>query len=440
MSVTRRFIMLAGLGLPLILLTAPFPDLVPAFVFLLYNAFLFGFLAMDFILSPSPAHFKVTRVDLDLRYVEGESIKLSHRALNRISFRVHNPSSYQISVQAVDTVSDRHFEISGENLNGLIEPGKEKNFGYSVVPSKRGAFVFSHIHLKVRGLMGLAVKYHSHYCPMEFKVYPNLKDLSRFRIMMQKNRLLPQGGKPIRMFGTGTEFESLRAYVDGDDYRKINWPVTARERRIIVNDYQAEKNQPVFILIDGGRPMSYSTGGYKKLDYAINAALVLSDIVNQKGDQSGLLVFDKEVRGLIMPGKGESHRNNLMETLYHIEETRDTPNYQAAFRLLCQKQKRRSLVFIFTDFETLEEAKELTAHMAQLKRRHFIILVFIKNDGLTLLAEDEDDYVREVAQSLLSERSQLFRTLNAMAIPNIETEPENFSTAAVNQYLLLRRL
>jgi len=211
--------------------------------------------------------------------------------------------------------------------------------------------------------------------------------------------------------------------------------------RLIVNDYQAEKNQPVFLMIDGGRPMSYNARGYKKLDYAINAALVLSDIVNQKGDQSGLLTFDKEVKSLIMPGKGDVHRNNLMEVLYHIQGTRDTSNYEAAFRTLCQRQKRRSLVFIFTDFETLEEARELTTYMAQLKRRHFPIVVFIKNEELITLANHSKDIdVKEVAQSFLTERQQLFRTLKAMAIPNIETEAENFSTAAVNQYLTLRKI
>jgi len=275
---------------------------------------------------------------------------------------------------------------------------------------------------------------------MEFKVYPNLKDLRRFRLMTQKNRLLPRGEKTVRLFGPGTEFESLRTYVEGDDYRKINWPVTAREMRLIVNDYQIEKNQPVFLMIDGGRPMSYSVRGYKKLDYAINAALVLSDIVNQKGDQSGLLVFDKEVRSIIMPGKGEAHRNNLMEALYHIQETRSTSNYEAAFRTLCKRQKRRSLVFIFTDFETLEEASELTAHIAQLKRRHFPIVVFMKNDKLIALSDDKDAFVQEVAQSFLEERKQLFRVLNAMTIPNVETAAENFSVTAVNQYLALRKV
>ncbi|MCL2398287.1 MAG: DUF58 domain-containing protein [Defluviitaleaceae bacterium] len=431
MGVTRRFVILAVSGIFLLLAAALLPSFLSEFVFWMYNLIIFALLVVDFILTPKASDFTVQRINTE---------KLSHYALNQISFTVHNPSMYIIKVHALDQVSGRHFKVAAKNLMHTIAPHTEKIFSYEVIPSKRGAFTFEYIHLRVQGILGLATKYYSHHCPCEFKVYPNLKDLRRFRIMMQKNRLLPQGDKTVKIFGAGTEFESLRTYVEGDDYRKINWPVTARERRLIVNDYQIEKNQPVFMMIDGGRPMSYSVKGYKKLDYAINAALVLSDIVNQKGDQSGLLVFDREIRSLVMPGKGEVHRNNLMETLYHIHDTKDTSNYEAAFLALCQKQKRRSLVFIFTDFETLEEARELTNHVAHLKRFHFPIVVFMKNEELIALTSHYDVFVQEVARSFLDERRELFRTLNTMAIPNVETTAENFSTTAVNQYLLLRKI
>jgi uncharacterized protein (DUF58 family) len=290
----------------------------------------------------------------------------------------------------------------------------------------------------MRGLFGLVMKHATLDCPAEYKVYPNMKDLSRFRLLTRKHRLLPRGEKTVRLFGAGTEFESLRAYVEGDDYRKINWPVTARERRLIVNCYQLEKNQPVMILLDAGRPMSYSVKGYQKLDYAINAALVLSDIVNQNGDQSGLLVFDTQVRTFIKPGKGAAHRSELMEALYHIGGARVTSDYGGALRNLCERQKRRGLAFIFTDFETLEEGEELTAHIALLKRRHFPIVVFMKNEGLLTLAETGEPHVREVARGFVEEKRQLRRLLNAAGVPNIETPAENFSLAAVNQYLSMR--
>jgi len=437
MSVSRRFAVLAAAGIPLILLAALLSGLVPAVIFWLYNIILLGLLAVDIILSTPASALVVRRMDSDMKEA-GDSLKIFHNAENCIIFTVYNPGGYPVTVQAVDTAVPRYFEISGEDLIHTIKPYSEEVFSYNVTPSKRGAFTFKFIHLKVFGHLGFGIKYHRHDCPVEFKVYPNLKDLSSFRIMVQNNRLLPPGEKALHLFGTGSEFKSLRTYVEGDDYRKINWPVTARERRIIVNEYQVEKNQPIFMLIDGGRPMSYSVKGYKKLDYAINASLVLSDIINSRGDQSGLLVFDREVRKMIMPGKGQAHRNNLMESLYHIQETRDTSNYELAINTLCEKQKRRSLVFIFTDFETLEEGQELTSHIGRLKRRHFPILVFMKNEGLIKLSEDEDTYVQDVANAFIAERTELYRQLNALSVANVETEAEKFSVTAVNQYLALR--
>ena len=431
MSVSKRFAIMLSLALPLLLLAAFLPTPFISVIFWLYNIGMIILLVIDILISPAAGQMQVKRE---------EEYKLSHQAKNRIGFTIYNPSPYLINVEARDTVSDRHFKISKAELKHAIAPDEEKAFSYYVTPSKRGAFTFPQIHLKMLGVFGLIVKYHVFELPMEFKVYPKLQDLQRFRIMTQKNRLLPIGDKAIKVFGTGTEFESLRTYVEGDDYRKINWPVSAREMRLIVNDYQSEKNQPVFVMLDSGRPMSYSVKGYKKLDYAINASLILSDIVNQKGDQSGLLVFDRDVQNLIMPGKGEGHRNTLMEALYHIEETRDTSNYGEAFRSLCRRQKRRSLVFIFTDFETFEEAEELCVHMSYLKRRHTPIVVFMKNEGLEALAQDKDSYVKEVAENFAYERKQLFRRLRSMGIATVETAAESFSVTAVNQYLRVRNM
>ncbi|MCL2016058.1 MAG: DUF58 domain-containing protein [Defluviitaleaceae bacterium] len=437
MSVTKRFALLILGGIPVVISLGIFSPFLATLMFVIYNAVVVSLFLLDFFMSPKTPLLAVKRVDPE-RFAVDKFIKLSHKAVNPVVFTVHNLSPYRLKIEGLDTVADRHFEVSNENLQHTISPNNIAQFSYDVTPSKRGSFTFTNIHLRVFGLLGLAIKYHVYNQPMEFKVYPNLQDLSRFRLMIRKNRLLPRGEKTVRLYGPGTEFESLRAYVDGDDYRKINWQVTAREMRLIVNDYQVEKNQPVFMLLDSGRPMSYSVKGYKKLDYAINASLVLSDIVNQKGDQSGLLVFNKTIGTVIPPGKGNVHRNNLMDALYHIEDTKDTSNYQAAFRTLCSRQKRRSIVFIFTDFETLEEAQELTAHIAQLKRWHFPIVIFMKNEELLKLAENPDSHIKEVASNFLAERKQLFRTLNAMSVPNVETPADKFSVTAVNQYLRLR--
>ena len=293
------------------------------------------------------------------------------------------------------------------------------------------------------GPLGLCYRYFSLELAKEFKVYPNLGDLSKYRLIITKHRLLMNGQKRIPKRGMGFEFESLREYVPGDDYKKINWAGTARANKLIVNQYEAEKNQPVYILLDTGRAMSYSIRGYKKLDYSINAALILSDIVGQKGDNSGLMVFDTEVSTLLKPGKGSAHRNEMMEALYHITDSEMSSDYTGAFIHLLGVQKQRSIVFIFTDFETSEEAKELMEAVTVLARKHVPVVILCVNESLEKIAKGSSKDARGVfneamAESLLDERKFLVRSLNLRGAICLETYAENFAIDTVNQYLVLK--
>ncbi|MCL2841496.1 MAG: DUF58 domain-containing protein [Defluviitaleaceae bacterium] len=432
MSVTKNFVLFTAFGGLFTL--AALPIGLHGLAFLFWNGLLLGLLVLDIILTPSSKSLDVRRADDDTLYFKAE---------NDVMFFVQNHSQHTLFIQGRDELN-RHFIVFKGIISHRIYPKTEQAFKYTTHPTKRGSFYFGKITLRWHGILGLCVKHASYFRPIEFKVYPNIKDLSKFRLMVQKNRLLPIGDKNIRHYGLGAEFESLRTYVEGDDYRKINWQASARENRLIVNQYQIERNQPVYILLDIGRPMSYSVNGFKKLDYAINAALILSDIVNQQGDKAGLLVYDSEVRTHIAPGQGAGHRNQMMEALYHVADNRGTADYEGAFRTLCEKQKRRSLVFIFTDFEILEEAQDLIAHMAILKRRHLPVVVFMRNEGLDALAEqpvykEYDRVLRDTAKEFQSERKDIFLTLTGMGIPNVESTAENFATAAVNRYMQLRK-
>jgi len=431
MTVTKNFVLLVVAGLFLTILGWFFG--YHQIVFLLWNLLLVGLLALDFLITPGGKQLTVRRV---------EDENLYFKTFNTVGFIVENMSKHNLTVEGKDE-KHRFFSVYGVLPIHTVPSRSEQLFTYTTIPAKRGSFSFERINLRYNGVIGLCVKHAAYHCPTEFKVYPNVRDLSKFRLMMQQTRLLPRGEKNIRQYGVGTEFESLRSYVEGDDYRKINWRATARGNKLMVNMYQVERNQPVYILIDIGRPMSYSVNGFKKLDFAINAALVLSDIVNQGGDKVGLMVFDSKVRTFIPPGQGAGHRNQLMEALYHVADNRSTADYESAFRTLCEKQKRRSLVFIFTDFELPDEAQELISYMAILKKRHMPVVVFMANEGLDALAEQEvykefDKVLRDTAREFLSERKLIFRNLTMMGIPNIESGAENFASAAVNRYLRLK--
>ena len=436
MSVTKNFVTITAVGALVIVATFPFGLSLPAFIF--FNLLFFGLFLLDAIITPAASCIHVSReVDNNL-YFKTENI---------VRVLVKNTSVHTLYIEAKED-SNRFFRVTDSNgMRHTVPAGENQIFSYITIPSKRGSFMFKDVYLRYRGLLGLCRKYAKVPCQVEYKVYPNIKDLSKYRLMVQKSRLLPTGDNKIRNVGLGFEFESLRPYVEGDDYRKINWAATAREMKPVVNTYQIERSQPVNILIDIGRPMSYAVKGYKKLDYAINAAIILADIVNQQGDKAGLMVFDSKLQSYISPGQGAAHRNNLLETLYHVEDNRQIADYQSAFKTLCDRQKRRSLVFIFTDFEMLEEGQDLISNIAWLKRKHLPIVVFMKNEGLKSISETQiapsrkityEKVLKDTAKDFIKERKSVFTSLSAMGVPNIESPAEDFALAAVNNYIRLR--
>ncbi|MDP4178561.1 MAG: DUF58 domain-containing protein [Bacillota bacterium] len=432
MSITKKFIFLLSLGIAIFGIAAVLN--ISLAVFIIYNLVCVSLLIIDYYTSIEDDNISIQRIS---------SEKLSIYEKEMISFEVYNTGDNRIYLEMKDEVPDFHFKVYNKLMSGFIEPHEKKILSYYVIPTKRGAFEFKKLHVKYKGRLKLCFRHFKVNASKDFKVYPNMKNLSRYKISQCNNRRFVQGEKRLKMLGLGTSFESLRDYVQGDEYRKINWKATARGEKIIINQYEPEKNQHVHIFIDTGRPMSYTVRGYRKLDMAVNTALVISDMVNQNGDESALLLFNTEVNNMIAPGKGINHRNKIMEALYHIDCTNMTSNYDDAFFYFKTKEKHRSIIFFFTDFETLEEAENIRSVLPIISRNNLVIIVLIKNESLEQLCEEgikdeETLYNKGVALELLQERKNIIKLLNGKGMYCIECTPENLVVEAVNKYIQLK--
>lgn len=431
-AITKRFIYLIALGVLLlgvsILINGVFT------IFIIYNLLCAALLIIDFYISKNEEQICIERVGGDsLSIYEREAILLS----------VYNKDNKRIYIELKDEVPEFHFKIEGKLMKGIVEPHEKRIFQYFVTPTKRGAFEFKNIHIRYEGRLKLSMKMYKQSLSREYRVYPNMKNLKKYRLNISNNPMLKQGQRNIKILGRGTSFESLREYSLGDEYRKINWKATAREGKPIVNQYEPEKNQHVHMLIDTGRPMSYTVRGYRKLDLVVNTALVLSDIVNQNGDQSGLLLFNTEVDDMLMPGKGAVHRNKMLDKLYHIDYTSQTSNYEDAFYYFKRKERHRSIVFLFTDFETLEEAENMLRVLPVISKNNLLIIMLIKNESLGDIGDihvknKEDMFNKGVALELLNERKRIISLLNRRGIMCIEVEAEKLELSAVNKYIQVK--
>lgn len=403
-------------------------------IFVLYNLICAALLLIDYYISPEESLIEVKRS-------EEENLSIYER--EAIGFEVYNKSDYRLYVELKDEMPEFHFKLEHKIIKGHIEAHEKKLFQYFVTPTKRGAFTFKSVHVRYEGRLKLCMKQFKVKLDKDYKVYPNMKNLRKYRLSITNNRSFKQGQRNLRMLGRGTSFESLREYVTGDEYRKINWKATARENKPIVNQYEPEKNQHVHILIDTGRPMSYTVRGYRKLDMVVNTALVLSDIVNQNGDQSALMLFNTEVSSIIAPGKGPDHRNKILETLYHIDHNNETSNHEEAFYYFKRKERHRSIVFLFTDFDTVEEAENLIKVLPVISRNNIVVIMLIKNESLEEISQlsiknREDLFNKGVALELAEDRRKIISVLNRRGVLCIECEAEKLEYTAVNKYIQVK--
>lgn len=431
MQPTKRLIGLSAIGIVLTGTGALFYLHIP--VFLMYNGILLLLVMTDYFISK--ASYEITR-ELEPN--------LSLFAQESIGFLVYNKSKIPLSIKIRDTLPDFRFNIISDTAQGIVLPHEKKLLTYEIQPRKRGIYTFTDVHVTYLSRLKLLNKFIVYDMKTEVKVYPNLKDLKKYRLMVFGGYIMRGGKKVWNKRGEGLEFESLREYIYGDAYSKINWQATASMNKPIVNQYEVEKNQDIIALIDSGRAMSYEVRGYKKLDLAVNTALILSDIANISGDKSGLMVFNTEVQQYVKPGSGGLHRNKLLEALYTIDYSRDTSDFGGAFAYLSHRQKKRSLIFMFTEFETMDEAQEYIKVLPQVARRHLVILFMMIKEKVAALTDDtattdEGLFLKGSALEILEDRKKILTSLKRTGIMCVECLPETLTTEVINHYIRLKR-
>jgi len=431
MFISKRFIFLVILGvIPAALSLIPG---VGVYALLAYNFLLVILLAVDIHLSPKPQDFTVRR--------EMEKT-LSLSAWNRIDLYIENPSDYRFKAKLRDSVPES-FKVDSEVVEFIINPGETTGIHYKVKPTKRGEFVFPDLYISITGVLGLCVLSKTIDITDRVKVYPNLKDLRNSHLLIVNKKRLLSGLKKVRGLGVGTEFESIREYNPGDDFRHINWNVTARTGHLYTNHYEPERNQYVYLMMDTSRVMNEEINEITKLDYAVNAAFILAETAINYGDNIGLISFDSEINRIVHAGKGTGHFLRLAESLYNIQATETYADYQKAFSTLQKEQNRQSLVLLFTDPFNFEHAMDIVKSWKACATKHKVMVLSIKNPALYYEAGkkitiNEDIFTKSAALKLLDDRQRTFSVLEKSGIHSMESEPDRFVLESVNRYIAMK--
>jgi len=370
-------------------------------------------------------------------------LALSVGEYGEIALLVRNRSGGPLHVQVADGCPVQLGPLD-ERLSAIVAANEEQRLSYRVSPSERGVHLFRELHLWFRSPAGLAERSCRFNLGGEARVHPNLRNLRRYELRARRDLLRLGGARRARLLGRQGDFERLRDFVTGDDVRHLDWKATARLRRPITRLFQTERSQTLLVLVDGTRLMAGQAGELTKMDYAVNAALMLAHVGLSRGDRVGVAVFDQGLRSYLPPRSGHAQFGRVLDLLFDQQATRSFPRYREAARQLVRDNRRRSLLVWITDLVDGEQGQELVTALRSLRRRHLSVVVALSDPALGELAQrvpvdGRDLFAATAATEMLSERDALVGRLRAEGAEIVSKVPQKIGEALVEQYLDLKQ-
>ena len=393
-------------------------------------------------------------LDAVLLYAGGGSLfgrrvlgdKLANGSDNDISIYLENSYRFLISTETIDEIPHQ-FQRRDVLFQASIRPGETRVIQYQLRPVKRGEYEFGALNVYVASPLGLVRRRFQFDEKRVVPVYPSFLQMRQYELLAISNHLTEVGVKRIRRVGHSLEFEQIRPYVPGDDPRAINWKATARRATtghtadaLVVNHYQDERAQQVYCLIDKGRVMRMPFEGLSLLDYAINAALVVSNIAIIKHDKAGLLTFSHQPGTLLPADRRGGHMGKLLEVLYRQRTKYLETDYERLYISVKNNIRQRSLLMLFTNFETLSGMQRQLPYLRRLAKDHLLLVVFFENTELREFldapaATPQDVYNQTIAEKFAQEKRQIVRELNRYGIHALLTAPQKLTVNSINKYL-----
>jgi len=361
---------------------------------------------------------------------------------NEIKLVVYNDYSLPLKLTIIDELPEQ-FQIRDFEQYLELAPYQETEIGYTLTPKSRGEYVFNDVNIFMQSSFGLVEKRQRTPLQAALPVYPSIIQMKNFELKAFSRTSTLQGVKRMRRLGHSYEFEQIKNYVRGDDYRSINWKATSRQGKLMVNQYEDERAQQIYSFIDKSRVMKMPFNGLSLLDYAINTSLVISNVALKKYDRAGLLTFSDKIGTVVKAEKNASQINKILQALYREKERPLEANYELLYQASRRVVKGRSLIFLYTNFESLFAAERVLPILRRINNLHLLVVVFFKNTEIQAFADKEVTNVEEIynqtiAQKFVSEKEQIVQKLRQYGIQSILTAPDELSVNSINKYLELK--
>lgn len=365
--------------------------------------------------------------------------RLSNGDKNPIAVTVTNNYPYKVNVRLIEEVPYQ-FQKRDLIFDTSLISGQKDTFYYDVRPTVRGVYLFGAINIFIKSTFGLISRRYIFHEQKYVAVYPSFIEMRKYELLAASHRLTDYGIKKIRRIGHATEFDHIKHYVVGDDPRTINYKATARTNNLMVNAYQEEKSQQVYCIIDKGRTMRMPFNEMTLLDYAINSTLMVSTTALNKGDKVGIITFSKDVDTILPADRARRQRNQILETLYGQRTDFREPDYERLYVTVRRKLTQRSLIILYTNFETVNGMHRQLKYLSHLAKDHLVLVAFFLNSEFNEILNSEPEdmenmFRKGMAEKLSNDKFLIVKELNRNRIHTILTKPESLTVDSINKYL-----
>ena len=370
------------------------------------------------------------------------SDKFSNGDENKVEISIQNNYRFPVSLVVIDEVPIQ-FQKRNFKVRVKVKEGERVTTTYTLRPVERGEYTFHDINAFTRSPLHLVSRRIVQSSTRMVKVLPSYFSLRHYELKAHASNVAEAGSKRMRKLGHSLEFEQIKEYVRGDDIRTIHWKATARKGQLMVNNYIDERSQQVYCLIDKGRVMKMPFEGMTLLDYAINATLILSSVALIKQDRAGIISFADQIGNVLVADRKAGQMNQVLELLYRQQTQFLETDFEKLYAFIRTKITQRSLLVLFTNFETVSSLQRQLPYIRSIARQHLLLVVFFENTELRVLTETqvnnvEDLYIKTIGERFAYEKRLIVKELQQHGITTILTAPQNLTITAVNKYLELK--
>ncbi len=367
---------------------------------------------------------------------------LSNGDENPCTIVINNTYRFPITVKIYEEIPYQ-LGIRKLNFNTRVSPMSTKRMEYILQPSERGEYQFGNTILLVKSPLRILRRKYTLQTAEPIAVYPSYIHLNRYNLQNFKYYTSELGAKKIRKIGHSTEFEQIKGYIKGDDMRHINWKASAKKNALMVNQYTEEKAQQIFCVIDTGRAMQMPFDGLSLLDYAINSALAMSQVIVKNNDRVGLVHFNKKIDKMLAPNKNISQMQKILHLLYKLETQFFESNFEKLYSELKFRVNHRSLLLLFSNFEDMNSLKRQLPYLQGMAKTNVLVVIFFNNSEVeqmiqTSANEQSDYYFKAVAEKQSYQKRLMVKELNSHGIQTLLTDPKSLTTDTINKYLEIK--